>query len=259
MHHVWGVLRHKDRKRVFEEMKGIFVIGTDTGVGKTVVSALLCLLLKERGYDVGVMKPIETGVKEVEGVLVPQDALLLKEASGSQDPLEFVVPYYFREPLAPAEAARHEGREIKLYKILEVLKKVSKRHDLMVVEGVGGLLVPLREDTLLPELIKAFGLKVLVVGRSGLGTINHTLLTLYYCERENIPVGGFLLNKINPSLNGSEGTNPYWIERFSGVPYLGTLPFLGEGHSILERKSLLLPLFEASIKVDILLERFDLK
>ncbi len=240
-------------------MKGIFVIGTDTGVGKTVVSALLCLLLKERGYDVGVMKPIETGVKEVEGVLVPQDALLLKEASGSQDPLEFIVPYYFREPLAPAEAARREGREVEIYKILEVWEVVLKKHDLMVVEGVGGLLVPIRENVLLPQLIKAFGLKVLVVGRAGLGTINHTLLTLYYCDKENIPVGGFLLNKINPSLDGSEGANPYWIEHFSGVPYFGTLPFLGEGHSIPERKSLLLPLVEGSIKVDMLLERFDLK
>lgn len=229
------------------------MVGTDTGVGKTLLSSLLCVSLRERGIDVGVMKPIETGVPSYNGVKVPQDASQLKAASGTLDPLELICPYCFEEPLAPAEAARREGVEVDLQRIPGAFEELKRRHDFLVVEGVGGLLVPITPKALLPELIKAMGLDVVVVGRSGLGTINHTLLTLLYCQREGIGVRGFVLNRAVPQTDPSEGGNPFWIEAFSGVPHLGTLPYLGGVASLLDRKDVVLPLVEGTLRFDLLL------
>ncbi len=231
-------------------MKGIFVVGTDTGVGKTLLSTLLCLLLRERGHDVGVMKPFETGVPRYSGIPVPQDASQLKAASGSDDPLELICPYCFEEPLAPAEAARREGVTVDLRRVHEAFKELSRKHEVMVVEGVGGLLVPIAPGVLLPELIKGFGLEMVLVGRSNLGTINHTLLSLYYCKREQMPVKGYILNRLSPDTDPSEGQNPVWISAFTDVPYLGTLPYLGEVHSLLDRKEVVLPLVKESLRLE---------
>lgn len=234
-------------------MKGVFVAGTDTGVGKTLFSSLLCLYLRERGIDVGVMKPLETGVPSYNGVRMPQDASQLKACSGTSDPLELICPYCFEEPLAPAEAAKREGVEVDLGKILEAFEGLRRRHQYLVVEGVGGLLVPITSRVLLPELIKAMDLEVVLVGRSGLGTINHTLLSLYYCRKEGIRVKGFVLNRILPQSDPSEEGNSFWIETFSGTPYLGTIPYLGGVASLLDRKDVVLPLVEEGLRLDLLL------
>ena len=227
--------------------RGVFVAGTDTGVGKTLIAAALTLALKEEGVDVGVMKPLESGGLRFEGTLIPRDAYHLKEVSGVDDPLELINPYCFEPPLAPAEAAAREGVEVDLGRVFKAYEELTSRHEVMVVEGVGGLLVPICEGTLLPELIKALGLPVLLVGRTALGTINHTLLSLSCCQREGIEVIGFLLNKVSPDSDPSEESNPSWISRFSRVPYLGTFPYLGELGAITEAKAFLQPLFTEHI------------
>lgn len=224
--------------------------GTDTGVGKTFIASALVLALKEEGLDVGVMKPLESGTVRFEGALIPRDAFQLKEISGVKDPLELINPYCFEAPLAPAEAARREGVEVDLGRVLEAFRGLSARHEVMVVEGVGGLLVPIAPGVLLPWLIKEMGLKVLIVGRAGLGTINHSLLSLYYCEREGIEVVGYLLNKTTPTPDPSEEENPRWISSFSRVPYLGTFPYMGDLSSLSEGKDFLLPFFREHIDLD---------
>lgn len=221
--------------------KKVFVAGTDTGVGKTLVSAIMAMFFKEKGIDVGVMKPFETGAKKYGGEMLPEDASTLKAVAGVDDPLDLICPYCFETPASPAEAARVEGKRVDLKKVKEALEELSRRHDLLIVEGAGGLLVPVAEGVLYSDLLKELGLDVILVSRNCLGTINHTLLSLYYCKREGIKVLGYVLNKVNSKGDGTEDTNPTWIKAFTDVPFLGRIPYLGDVKSYLEARDLLLP------------------
>jgi dethiobiotin synthetase len=154
--------------------RGFFVSGTDTGVGKTVASCALVQGLRARGIDVGVMKPIETGV----GSDGPLDAQALREAAGVEDSLGEICPLQFALPAAPNVAAAAEGRGIDLAFLLRSFDALAARHDVMVVEGAGGLLVPTADTCDMGDLARQFELELIVVARMGLGTINHTLLTL---------------------------------------------------------------------------------
>jgi dethiobiotin synthetase len=124
-------------------MKGLFVTGTDTGIGKTYVACGIAAAWRTRGLDVGVMKPAETGCRARNGVLVPADAQKLLRASRAGDPIDLVNPYRFRLPLAPAVAAAQEGAPIRIAAILKAYRQLRKRHSRMLVEGAGGIMVPL--------------------------------------------------------------------------------------------------------------------
>ena len=207
--------------------KGIFVTGTDTGVGKTLVAGGLAALLRERGLDVGVMKPAESGCRRENGVLVPEDALFLREMSGCQDELELIIPYALGHPLAPALAAELEGVHIRIEAIREAYMTLTSRHDLVLVEGAGGMLVPLTTDRLVADLVKELGgLPLLIVTRALLGTINHSLLTLYYIRREAMDVLGIVMNHTRPEYGLPESLNPRVLQQWGKVPFLGTVPFL---------------------------------
>ncbi|MEI6306350.1 MAG: dethiobiotin synthase, partial [Deltaproteobacteria bacterium] len=153
--------------------RGIFITGTDTGVGKSIVAATLARLLCLNGVNVGVMKPVTAGCREDYGRLVSDDAMLLCKAAGVNY-CEDIAPYRLKEPLAPAEAARIDGLRIDFSKILEAYGRLSSEHDFMIVEGVGGLMVPLAGGLLVADLARELALKLLVVARPDLGTINHT-------------------------------------------------------------------------------------
>ncbi|MFQ5895774.1 MAG: dethiobiotin synthase, partial [Nitrospinota bacterium] len=170
---------------------GLFVVGTGTGVGKTVVGGAIAAALRLAGEDVGVMKPAETGCPEAgcpegEGGLLPLDALFLRTMAGSDDPLDLVNPYRFRPPLAPAHAAEAEGRAVELGRIERAFRTLAAAHRYLIVEGAGGLLVPLSGKVLYPELIRRLRLPVLLVSPLGLGTINSTLLTLRALKGERL-------------------------------------------------------------------------
>jgi dethiobiotin synthetase len=208
------------------KMKGIFITGTDTGVGKTFVGAGLAATLRERGIDVGVMKPAETGCVLRKGVLVPRDALKLMKAGGVDDPLDLVNPYRFRDPLAPASAAAREGKTIEIKRIVSAFRKLARKHAYMVVEGAGGIMVPLTSNQQYLELAKVLDLPVLVVARSGLGTINHTLLTVMALRSFGLRIAGIVINhrsKKRPGL--AERTGPPFIERLSHVPIIGHVSY----------------------------------
>lgn len=207
--------------------KGIFVTGTDTGVGKTLVAGGLAALFRENGIDAGVMKPVESGCRHQDGVLVREDALLLKEMSGCQDELDLINPYAFKNPLAPALAAELEGVEIRLDIIREAYSTLTSRHELVVVEGAGGMLVPITQDLFMADLVKSLGgLPLLIVTRALLGTINHTLLTLDYSRKEGMKVLGVVMNQTSPECGLAESLNEGALRRWAKTPFLGSVPFL---------------------------------
>jgi len=214
--------------------KGIFITGTDTGVGKTLLGAGLAALFQEKGFDVGVMKPVESGCRRENGRLIPSDAILLKEMACSQDELEIINPYAFEHALAPALAAELEGVEIRL----EVLKRsydlLISRHDMVIIEGAGGLLVPLFGHYFIADLIKEWALPLLIVTEARLGIINHSLLTIDYAQQRGIPVVGIVMNYTSNSKGLAECLNVSALKRWATVPFLGSIPFL----PILEREGI---------------------
>jgi dethiobiotin synthetase len=205
-------------------MKGIFITGTDTGVGKTYVGACIAAALRGKGLDVGVMKPAETGCRVRRGELVPADALLLMRSAYVTDPLELVNPFRFRAALAPLAAAAREGKRVHLRKIIAAYQSLEQQHKFMIVEGAGGILVPLTLGQSYRDLAAILGLPVLIVARPGLGTINHTRLTIEALQKRKIPIAGIVINYGSTGGPGlAERTSPAIIERLSGVPVIGII------------------------------------
>jgi dethiobiotin synthetase len=206
---------------------GIFITGTDTGVGKTVVAAALALHLKKRGLSVGVMKPIETGVSSAKESL--SDAARLRVIIESEESLGAIRPYAFKIPSAPLTAAQAEGQTINLETISKVYRLLSKQYDHLVVEGVGGVLVPVTPKVMVTDLIKQLRLPVVVVGRSGLGGINHALLTIEALQRRKIAVVALVLNQtesVRSHLSRiQEHSTLDILRKQAGVPVLGPLPY----------------------------------
>jgi dethiobiotin synthetase len=194
--------------------KGIFITGTDTGVGKTVVACGIARLLKSWGVNVGVMKPVATGDQE--------DAKLLLRAARIKEDLPLVNPQFFNAYLAPSAAAELEGRQVRSEIIYKAYWQLSKKYDVMVVEGVGGVKVPLGESTYLVDLIEALRLPALVVSRAALGTLNHTLLTLDALAAGKVPVTGVLFNG-GTGKTPAEKTNPEVLQDHTTVQIMGTL------------------------------------
>jgi dethiobiotin synthetase len=208
------------------KIRGIFITGTDTGVGKTYVGVGLAAALREKGIDVGVMKPAETGCMLRKGVLAPRDTLKLIKAGGVDDPLDLVNPYRFREPLAPAIAAEREGKRIEIRRIAAAFRTLARKHTCMLVEGAGGIMVPLTTSYQYLDLARALNLPVLVVARPGLGTINHILLTVTALRSRGLRIAGIVINhrsKKRPGL--AERTSPPAIERLSGFPIIGHIKY----------------------------------
>ncbi len=209
--------------------KGLFIAGTDTGVGKTFVAGTLATLLRSRGIDVGVMKPAETGCPRWEGRLQPQDALYLQQRAGSGDPLEEICPYPLELPAAPSVAAHAEGLVVDLDRIVKLFSRLAARHQLTLVEGAGGLLVPLTETADYTHLIRRLRLPILLVARASLGTINHTLLTVNWARHLQLPILGVVINNPVGPLTSAEEANLEALLRRLDVPLLRRLPYLPDG------------------------------
>jgi dethiobiotin synthetase len=206
---------------------GIFITGTDTGVGKTLVTAALALHLKKHGLAVGVMKPIETGVLSARAA--QSDAARLRSIIESEETLGAICPYSFELPVAPLAAAQAEGQTINPDTIKKVYRLLSGRYDCMVVEGIGGVHVPVTHSSDVTDLIKQLRLSVVVVGRSGLGGINHALLTIEALRRKRISIVALVLNRTHSVRSGlsriQERTTLEILRKQAGVPVLGPLPY----------------------------------
>lgn len=206
-------------------VRGCFVSGTDTGVGKTVVATALIAALRARGADVGVLKPIETGV----GPDGPSDAIALRDAAGTDDPLRDVCPQRFALPAAPTVAAAAEGRRVDLGAIDAAFDRISARHDFVLVEGAGGLLVPAAESFTMADLARRLGLPLVIVARAALGTINHTSLTLEVAAARGLPVLGVVISHADGELSGPDGENLKALRAALGEKLLGEIPPLATG------------------------------
>ena len=200
----------------------VFVTGTDTGVGKTLVAAALARCFSRRGLNVGVMKPCETGVADVR--LPGDDARLLRWAAGSRDDDRLIAPYRFREPLAPSLAAERAQAIIDPVRISEALAVISAGKDLVLVEGAGGLMVPLRGGYLVADLVRGLGLPLLVVTRASLGTINHTLLTILAARSMELPLAGFMINRMPAPAGAAEEAAPHLLAALASADLLGVFP-----------------------------------
>jgi dethiobiotin synthetase len=206
-----------------------FVTGTDTGVGKTFVSAGILTALRRRGIAVAALKPAESGcARAPDGHLVPADGVVLRAAAGLADvPLEIIVPHRYAMPAAPAVAGRAENVTFSIPRVEKCRATLAARGpSLLLVEGAGGLLVPLQDDLLTADLVARLSLPLLIVARAGLGTINHTLLTISEARRRGLAIAGVILNRVEEEWSASEESNAVEIARLGEVHVLGTVPHL---------------------------------
>ena len=199
--------------------KGIFVTGTDTGVGKTVVSAIIAWTLKQSGKRVAAMKPVQTGAGE-HGLL---DIEFIQKVMGTDWSLDVVCPYRIPLPLAPLVAAKLEGVRIDVDKIKSAYFNLSLRNDIVIVEGAGGLLVPIAETYFMSDLAYELELGLIIVIRPGLGTLNHTLLALEHARSRGLKILGLVINNFPDSPGLAERTNPELLLTLTGEKILGVI------------------------------------
>ena len=211
----------------------LFITGTDTGVGKTLVSSALLAAASRRGLVVRAYKPVETGCPTENGMLYGPDCRRLAAAGGGVQSEEEIASYLFETPVAPMVAAEAEGTEIDPSQFSTDLERISDGADFVVVEGAGGILVPITARLSFLDLAGQLGLPVLVVVASRLGCINHILLTLSALESAGIDIIGYVMNETEAGEDGdvSAASNREVIARLTGVRELGCMPRL-EGTTV---------------------------
>lgn len=202
-------------------LRGLFVTGTDTGVGKTTVAAGLARYARRLGRRPVPFKPAETGCTPD-----AQDARLLWQASDTPIALRDVCPHRFALPAAPAQAAQAEGTRLSLDEVVGAALALANRGDFLIVEGAGGLLVPYGDDWTAAELIERLGLPVLIVARTALGTINHSALTVRELRHRGITIAGLILNQTNPESAPHEPGSVPFIAAATGLQPLGPVPWV---------------------------------
>src|ERR687895_1726910 len=207
-------------------MPGIFVTGTSTGVGKTAVAAGLAWALRKRKIDVGVMKPFATANRVFSRKYKSQDTAILARASGVNDPDCIINPFFYSIAASPLVAAElKHSPQVDIEKALQKLKKLERKHDFLIAEGIGGIMVPLTENEFIVNFAKRAKLPLIIVSTPKLGTLNHTLLTVMACKKLRPPSVGIILNKTskNPDLVEQE-TGPV-LERLTNIKVLAQIPF----------------------------------
>ena len=234
--------------------RGYFITGTDTGVGKTIVAGGLAALYKNKGLDVGVMKPIATGCKMVNNALISDDAVFLKRSAEVDDAYELINPVGLEQPLAPTIAARLSNTRIDLEKIRMDYDSLCERHEYLIVEGIGGLLVPIDEYYFVVDLANEMELPLIIVCRPNLGTINHTLLTVSYAREHGLDVKGIIVNESVENCDDVvKKTNADEIKRLTNLPILGMIPFDKRLDVNKFNKEVLLKIFSDKIDKDIII------
>jgi dethiobiotin synthetase len=207
------------------QIPGLFVTGTDTGVGKTLVAAAIASWFARRGARTAVCKPMASGcVRRREG-LVSEDAEFLAHHANAKFPLNTICPQRFAEPLAPAIAAERAGQKIEWDAIDSAIQEMCAESDVLIAEGIGGILVPVDRKLTVLDIAKWLGLPAVVVARPGLGTINHTLLTVEALRHAGVAVAGVVINRYPTETPAAvEETNPRAIEKWGKVPVLCFVP-----------------------------------
>jgi dethiobiotin synthetase len=204
-------------------MNSFFVTGTDTDVGKTCVSSAIAKHLHDNDIDVGVMKPFASGYK-ASANSVSEDVEILMKYSEVTDPIDLVNPYYFEIPTSPYDACKQLNLEIDISKVIESYKQLTSIHDVVIVEGIGGIMTPISKNYFVSDLISDLQLESIIVTGSKIGTVNHLMLTYEHALQKNLKLKGFLVNQ-NVS-DGYELSNlKHQIFGLTGHKVFGAIPF----------------------------------
>ena len=205
--------------------KGIFITGTDTGIGKTWTTLALMYAFKSRGLNVSGMKPVATGAMDSKSGLQNEDALLIQAQCSTEQPYAWINPYLFAEPIAPHIAAQKSGTRIELGPITRAYNKIANDSDIVVVEGIGGWRVPLSERLSTFDMVRALNLQVVLVIGLRLGCINHALLTAECIRADGILLSGLVANRVDAGYPYQDLTL-HTLARSIDAPFLGNLPYL---------------------------------
>lgn len=205
-------------------MKSLFVAGTDTDVGKTYVTAGLAVTLRKLGVNIGVMKPFAAGSAQKKGYK-SEDVEIIAKASQTDDPENLVNPQFFPIPASPYTAWKNLKTKPKINTVLSAYKKLSKLHSALLVEGMGGIMTPILKDYYVTDLIKDMKIPSVIVTRTKVGTVNHTVMTVEMCKKYKIPVKGIIINDFD-----SDGYKVKELTRdlknLTNMPILGSIPFI---------------------------------
>lgn len=239
---------------------GLFITGTDTGVGKTVVTCAIARCLRQRHADlrVSVCKPFASGCRLEGDVLVSEDVEALAHFAGCEQPLKMISPLRWSAPLAPAPAAESAGQTIDCDALAGALRALDNAGDVLLVEGIGGLCVPI--DPANPslttlDLIAAIAYPVVVVTRAGLGTLNHTAMTVRLLRQAGCDMAGLVVNAYESAGavvvdDPSVASNAIWMTRMTGVPVLATTPACAPDDVVPHEGRLASPILDAMRSID---------
>ncbi len=209
--------------------KIFFITGIDTNIGKTFVSLLLLLAFKQRGLNAGYMKPVETGVKiNEDGSKNYLDGSYVKKYGGLSEEPDIITPYTFQSPLSPYAALKKEGGDLCIKEIMFKFYGLNKIYDYMLVEGAGGMLVPLKQKHFMIDIAKYINAGVILVTKAGLGMINQTLLSIEYAKSRDIGVSGIIINNVLNENDESVSSNKEMLGEFTDIPIIGEIPYISE-------------------------------
>ncbi len=228
-------------------MRGLFITGTDTGIGKTLVGCGMAAAWTAQGKRVGVLKPAETGCYMRDGALYPDDAMRLADYAESTLPVGALCPYRFSPPVAPSVAAEQAGVTIQPDQIVETFQTIASEHDVTIVEGAGGLLVPLVDRYSFANLAQDLSIPILVVVGSKLGALNHTLLTLHCIQTRGLPLAGYVLNHPTETSDDAIKTNAATLACLTDVPCRGIIPHLSLSGRLDQDSATLSNLFSTAV------------
>ena len=204
-------------------LKSLFITGTDTDVGKTYITAGLGVVLRKMGIDVGVMTPFAAGTAQKKGYK-SEDIEIISRAAMACDPENLVNPQFFPIPASPYTAWKKLKTKPKIPTILSSFKKLTKLHDMILVEGMGGIMTPILKDYYITNLIKDMKIPTVIVTRSKVGTVNHTVMTCKMCEKYKIPVKGIIINNFDKGYPIKDLKRD--LQNLTGVKVLGSIPFI---------------------------------
>ncbi len=223
-------------------MKSYFITATDTGVGKTTVTSALAACMQKLGINVGVMKPVATGIVQKTG-FKSSDVSILYRAVKVNDSEDDINPIFMPLPISPYDASKILDLKFDKKIIFEKFAKLQSRHDMMLVEGIGGIMTPLSRDYFVADLIKEMNLETIIITRPTLGTLNHTMMTINTCRDRKITITGIIVNNYDENGGPAEKNAPITLHEITGIPILGVLPFVKD----YENTAAMIPFVEKNI------------
>lgn len=212
-------------------MKAYFITGTDTGVGKTAITAGLAGAMRKLGVNVGVMKPIATGIPQKTG-FKSLDVAILADASGTKDSEDLINPVFLPIPTSPYDATKLLSLPVDMPLILTKFTKLLSTHDVLLVEGIGGIMTPITKNFFVADMIKAMSIETIIVTRSTLGTLNHTVMTYNMCKDYDIKVKGIVINNFDEKGTAAEKNAPVTLHDITGLNILGVVPYIKDYNKI---------------------------